>query len=298
MREVVAYLERTDPAAAARARRRYACFDQHNPERDGQSYGYAAAHGWRPSCERQVVDQLLDLRRHSADLLRRDGATAAEEQFYAERNAATVRDAENYYRAMYGGRVSSWNLRDTHMAQTLDALLDHLDAPGAPARVVVWAHNSHVADARATEMGAQGQLTLGQLARESLGPGCRLVGMTTHSGTVTAASAWGGDAELKQVVPALPSSVETLLQDTGLPSFLVRSDAAGAAAALRDTRLHRAIGVVYRPDTERQSHYFHARVGDMFDAVIHIGKTTALRPLEPGSTPAPGQTPETYPTGL
>lgn len=298
MREVVAYLEKVDPAAADRARRRYACFDRPDGD-DGQSYGYAAAYGAGEVCERQAVEQLMELRRRAADLLRRDGAAAEDELFYAERNAATVQNAEEYYRTMFGGRVSSWNLRDQHMAQTLDALLEHLGRRGGtPAKVVVWAHNSHVGDARATEVGAQGQLTLGQLARERHGRACRLIGMSTYTGTVTAAGEWGGPAERKNVRPGLPSSSEALLHDTGEPSFWVRCDAPGAAGDLRQVRLYRAIGVIYRPDTERHSHYFHTRLGDQFDAVVHIDTTSALEPLERTSLWVAGQTPETYPTGL
>jgi erythromycin esterase-like protein/predicted phosphoribosyltransferase len=165
MQEVIDYLENVDPAAAARARERYACFD-HTSADDGQAYGFAAAFGAGLSCERQAVDQLVDMRRNAVEYARRDGLLAEDALFYAQQNAQTVRNAEVYYRAMFGGRVTSWNLRDKHMAQTLQALLAHLDRhDGEPARIVVWAHNSHVGDARATEVGSDGQLTLGQLGR-------------------------------------------------------------------------------------------------------------------------------------
>lgn len=165
MREVIDYLDNVDPVAARRARERYACFD-HTSADDGQAYGFAAAFGARASCERQAVEQLVELHRNGLEYLRRDGVLAEDELFYAQQNAQTVRDAEMYYRAMFGTRVNSWNLRDQHMAQTLEALLAHLDRSGEPARIVVWAHNSHVGDARATEVGVDGQLTLGQLVRE------------------------------------------------------------------------------------------------------------------------------------
>jgi erythromycin esterase-like protein/predicted phosphoribosyltransferase len=170
MYEVISYLETVDSTAAARARARYVCFDHAGPE-DGQAYGYAAAFGAGPSCERAAVEQLVDMQRSTLDFLSRDGLVAEDELFCAEQNARVVRDAEEYYRRMFGGRVTSWNLRDTHMSQTLDALLTHLDRhrpeSDAPrARIVVWAHNSHVGDGRATEVGAEGQLTLGQLARQ------------------------------------------------------------------------------------------------------------------------------------
>ena len=212
-----------------------------------------------------------------------------------------MHNAEVYYRAMFGGRVTSWNLRDQHMAQTLQALLAHLDRhPGdEPARVVVWAHNSHVGDARATEVGGEGQLTLGQLAREQHGEDCRLIGLTTYTGTVTAASEWGGIAERKWVRPALNGSIEELFHQTDRPAFLVSPVISRAAAAPLDAvRLGRAIGVIYLPATERQSHYYHVRPGAQYDAIIHIDRTRALEPLEVTSRWIAGETPETYPTGL
>ena len=305
MQEVVSYLDSVDPAAAARARARYACFD-HSAGNDGQAYGYAAAFGAGPSCERQAVEQLIELHRKSGEYLHTDGELAEDELFYARQNAVTVRNAEAYYRGMFGGRVTSWNMRDKHMAATLTALIEHLERAGGPepARVVVWAHNSHVGDARATEVSADGQLTIGQLAREHYGQDCRLIGFSTYAGTVTAASDWGGIAERKVVRPALPGSIEELLHEAAavtpaLGSFMVpMHDGSPAAAALEVVRLGRAIGVIYLPQTERQSHYFHVRPSDQFDAMIHIDTTRALEPLEPTSVWVAGQNPETYPTGL
>ena len=302
MQEVVGYLESVDHAAAARARARYACFD-HSAGEDGQAYGYAAAFGAGPRCERQAVEQLVELQRNACAYLSRDGQPALDELFYAQQNAVTVRNAEAYYRGMFAGRVTSWNMRDKHMAQTLTALIEHLDRAEdndqQPARIVVWAHNSHVGDARATEVSADGQLTIGQLARERYGADCRLIGFSTYSGTVTAASDWGGIAERKTVRPALPGSIEELLHETGKPAFMVAMhDGSPAADALEVVRLGRAIGVIYLPQTERQSHYFHVRPSDQFDAMIHIDATRALEPLEPTSVWVAGQNPETYPTGL
>lgn len=163
----------------------------------------------------------------------------------------------------------------------------------------MWAHNSHVGDARATEVGIDGQLTLGQLVREGYGEQARLIGFTTYSGTVTAATEWGGVAERKVVRPALNGSVEELLHEVDRPEFLVSADISRDAEEPLDTvRLGRAIGVIYLPATERQSHYYHVRPGDQFDAIIHLDRTTALEPLELTSTWVAGQTPETYPTGL
>jgi len=203
---------------------------------------------------------------------------------------------------MFTGRVNTWNLRDQHMAETLDALLTHLGHHGdrQPARIVVWAHNSHVGDARATEVSADGQLTLGQLARENYGGESRLLGFSTYTGTVTAASEWGGIAERKVVQPGLPNSVEELMHETDNKSFYVpmRVDDRVSAEPLDDVRLGRAIGVIYRPETERQSHYFHVRPAEQFDAMIHIDTTRALKPLELTSEWIAGELPETYPTGL
>jgi erythromycin esterase-like protein/predicted phosphoribosyltransferase len=299
MDEVVSYLDKIDPVAAARARARYACFDHPSSADDSQAYGFRAAFGAGPSCEKEAIDQLVDVQRNALRYARRDGLLAEDELFYAEQNAQVVRDAERYYRAMFGGRVTSWNLRDQHMAQTLHALLEHLDRrdDATPARIVLWAHNSHVGDARATEVGADGQLTLGQLVRERYRDDCRLIGFSTYTGTVTAASEWGGVAERKVVRPALPGSVEELFHETGNPAFAVASDSA-AAAVLDVVRLGRAIGVIYLPATERQSHYYHVRPADQFDAMIHIENTQALEPLEATSQWIAGETPETYPTGL
>ena len=300
MHEVITYLDKIDPKAAARARERYACFD-HTSADDGQAYGFSAAFGAGPSCENQAIEQLVEIQRNALAYARWDGLLAEDELFYAQRNAQTVRNAEVYYRAMFSGRVTSWNLRDKHMAQTLDALLKHLDrhhdAPSA--RIVVWAHNSHVGDARATEVWADGQLTLGQLARQRYGDQSRLIGFTTYTGTVTAASEWGGVAERKAVRPALNGSIEELLHETGRSSFLVSAHInPGAADPLSVVRLERAIGVIYLPATERQSHYFHVRPADQFDAMIHIDRTRALEPREPTSLWIAGETPETYPSGL
>jgi erythromycin esterase-like protein/predicted phosphoribosyltransferase len=298
--EVIAYLDKVDPTAADRARQRYACFD-HASADDGQAYGFAAAFGAGPSCERQAIEQLVEFQRNALAYARRDGLLAEDEAFYAEQNARTVRNAEVYYRSMFSGRVTSWNLRDTHMAETLEALLAHLERHPQTnlARIIVWAHNSHVGDARATEMGADGQRTLGQLVRERYREESRLIGFTTYTGTVTAASEWGGIAERKVVRPALNASVEELFHEAGERAFLVSPIISpDAAEPLGAVRLGRAIGVIYLPATERQSHYFYTRPADQFDAIIHIDHTRALEPLKVNSQWIAGETPETYPTGL
>jgi erythromycin esterase-like protein/predicted phosphoribosyltransferase len=293
--EVVSYLEQVDPEAANRARARYACFDHFGE--DPQAYGYEAAFGAGESCEREVIEQLVDLQEHAVAYARRDGLLAEDELFYAEQNARTVKAAEEYYRTMFTGRVSSWNLRDRHMTDTLDALSVHLSRQvGRQARIVVWAHNSHLGDARATEMASLGEYNVGQLVRERHAGHCVLLGFTTYTGTVTAADDWGGRAERKQVRPALPGSVEEILHQVSEKEFLLRfAQAPQAAEALRSARLERAIGVIYRPDTERQSHYFRARLADQFDAVIHIDETRAVEPLERTAAWERGEVPETYP---
>jgi erythromycin esterase-like protein/predicted phosphoribosyltransferase len=296
MEQVVAYLEEVDPAAAARARERYSCFD-HSSGDDGQSYGYAAAYGAGESCEEQAVAQLVELQRLGNGASGEDGLLPEDELFYAQQNAAVVRDAEVYYRTMFGGRSSSWNLRDRHMVDTLDGLTRHLsEQRGGTAKIVVWAHNSHVGDARVTESGMRGEVTVGQLMRERHPDACRLIGFTTHTGTVTAADDWGGQAERKWVRPALPDSVEDLFHETGEKEFMLAFEVAPKAAELLSAaRLERAIGVIYRPETERQSHYFRCRVSHQFDAVIHIDETRAVEPLERTARWETGELPETYP---
>ncbi|WP_460357705.1 erythromycin esterase family protein [Mycobacterium sp. ZZG] len=301
MQDVITYLEKVDPEAAARARQRYSCFDHASADDDGKAYGFAAAFGAGQTCEQQAVEQLIDFQRNSVVYARRDGLLAEDEAFYAERNAHVVRNAETYYRAMFSGRVSSWNLRDQHMADTLSALLDHLDHDDAgESRIVVWAHNSHVGDARATEVYSDGQTTLGALARELYPGTTRLIGFSTYTGTVTAASEWGGIAERKTVRPGLPNSVEELFHDTEKDACYVkmRTDGRPSADPLDYIWLGRAIGVIYLPATERQSHYFHVRPADQFDAMIHIDNTRALEPLELTSEWIAGELPETYPSGL
>lgn len=294
---VLAYLEQVDPDAAARARERYACFDHYGTE--GHDYGLAAAFGAGESCEREVLDQLVDLQRHGFEYVRRDGLLAEDELFYAEQNARTVKDAEQYYRTMFRGQAASWNLRDRHMVETLGLLRDHFRRRhGSPPKTVVWAHNSHLGDARATEVSTRGELNVGQLVREQYGDACRLVGFTTYAGTVTAADDWGAPAERKRVRPGLPGSVEALFHDAGTDAFVVPLTGPGSAAvadALRTPRLERAIGVIYRPRTERQSHYFRARVAEQFDAVIHVDESRALEPLERTAGWERGEAPETFP---
>ena len=292
---VIAYLDKIDPDAAERARARYACFDHFAG--DTQAYGYAASAGIVESCEGAVVDQLLDLQRRAAEYASLDGHVAREEFFFAEQNARLALNAEQYYRAMFRGRHSSWNVRDMHMADTFDALMEFLGRDGSKPSIAVWAHNSHLGDARATEMGERGELNVGQLLRERHGSAVRSIGFTTYEGTVTASSDWDVEAERKVVRPALEGSLESLLHAVALPQFVLFMDDQQLGGFVTPL-LERAIGVIYRPQTERQSHYFHARVSEQFDALIHIDRTTALVPLEPSPHWYREEVPETYPTGL
>jgi erythromycin esterase-like protein len=290
MAAVLEYLDRADPEAAQRARSRYACFDHFGE--DSQTYGYAASFGMKSSCEDEVIQQLRDMNRRAADFL----AGSTEERvdlFYAQQNARLVRNAEEYYRTMFHGRVSSWNLRDSHMVETLQALEKHLEGLGGQAKMVVWAHNSHLGDASATEMGDIGEWNVGQLARDRWGDQALLVGFSTHRGTVTAASEWDAAAERKRVRPGLAGSYEELFHQVGQPAFLVTLRDGAAAEALRESRLERAIGVIYRPETERLSHYFYARLAEQFDAVLHFDETRAVEPLERTAGWDAGEPPET-----
>lgn len=291
---VLDYLERIDPEAAQRARARYACFDHFG--KDEQAYGYATALGIAESCEEEVVTQLVEMHRRAAEYARRDGRIAADEYFYASQNARLILNAEKYYRSMFRGRVSSWNLRDRHMVETLESLRRYL---GGQAKVVVWAHNSHLGDARATSMGEDGEWNVGQIVRELHDRDAILVGLTTHHGTVTAASNWDAPAERKRVRPGLENSYEALFHQVAIPRFLLTFDGAEhAASALQESMLERAIGVIYRPETERASHYFHARLAAQFDAVIHFDETRAVEPLERTVEWETGEVPETFPTGI
>ena len=294
---VLNYLDKVDPEGAQRARHRYSCFEHFG--QDPQEYGYAAGLGLSHTCESEVISQLIDLQKRAREYALRDGRVAADDFFYAEQNARLVKNAEQYYRTMFRGRASSWNLRDMHMAETLDSLLEHFARQGPEAKIVLWAHNSHLGDARATQMGRSGEWNVGQLVRQKHGRDCVLIGFTTYTGTVTAASNWGGPAERKRVRPAMPSSYESLFHDAGIPAFLLTlPPATHVAKGLREPMLERAIGVIYLPESELASHYFHARLSDQFDAVIHFDQTRAVEPLERTGEWEVGEPAETFPSGV
>ena len=273
------------------------CFDHFGE--NTQAYGYAAAFGLDQSCEDEVAAQLVELTREAGGPANHTGKAEADEYFYAVQNARLVKNAEEYYRTMFRGRVSSWNLRDRHMVETLQALDAHLSQRGKPPCIAVWAHNSHLGDASATDMGDAGEWNVGQLVREHYGRDAILVGFSTHHGTVTAASDWGSAAERKRVRPGLPGSYEDLFHEVGMERFLLLlRDEARLRAPLEPPRLQRAIGVIYLPETERMSHYFNTRLMRQFDAMIHFDETRAVRPLEPGAGRITEEAPETYPSGV
>jgi len=291
-RAVLDFLDKVDPEAAQRARYRYACFEHFGE--DTQAYGYAARFGLSKSCEDEVVNQLVEMQKRAADLANRDGHLDPDAFFIAEQNARLVANAERYYRSMFESQIGSWNLRDQHMVETLDALVNHLGARSA--KVALWAHNSHLGDARATQMGASGELNVGQLVRQRHGEDTVLVGFTTHTGTVTAASNWDGPAERKRVRAALSGSYESLFHAAGVSNFLlILRGATWLSGVLNQEMLERAIGVIYLPESERVSHYFQARLANQFDAVIHLDETRAVEPLERTSQWEAGEFPETYP---
>jgi erythromycin esterase-like protein len=293
---VLKYLDATDPEGAARARSRYECFDHFNDE--AQQYGMLASLGLKEGCEEEVVYQLLELRRMASQNLHSADPADLDEHFFAEQNALVVSNAERYYRSMFSRAENSWNIRDRHMGQTLQLLMRHLGKQVPEPRIVVWAHNSHLGDARATDQSARGELNVGQLVRQANEPeAVRAIGFSTYDGTVTAATNWDEPAQHKRVRPGLPGSYEELLHQTNIPAFYTRTD----ADEFHQPRLQRAIGVIYRPETERQSHYYMADLPREFDWIIHFDRTRAVEPLEKGNTWHPTdehEPPESYPTGL
>ena len=305
MDAVVQYLRKVDPDAARRAEARYACFDAFGT--DLAAYGYETARGRALTCEAEVVAQLIELRQAAAEYARRDGRFDPDTVFYIEQNARVVRNAERYYRAMIRGGAASWNQRDRHMAATLDALAHHLKTSREKPRLVVWAHNSHLGDARWTEMTTRGELNVGELVRARHPHDVVNIGFTTWSGTVTAAADWGAPAERKFVRPALGGSYEALLHHAvagqGQPNVMLLFESPHDPRhelryALEEPMLERAIGVIYRPRTELQSHYFEACLPRQFDAVLHYDETRAVEPLERSARWERGEAPETYPSAL
>lgn len=290
---VLKYLDRVDPEAAKTARQRYGCLTPWQDE--PASYGWAVTHARKDPCEDKVVEELNDLLAHRLAYMREDG----EAFFDAVQNARVVRAAERYYRTMYRGSTESWNLRERHMFDTLQALMR---AGGPDAKAVVWAHNSHIGSAAATAMGWQGEFNIGELCRTAYGDEAVLIGFGTDRGTVAAADDWGGVMKVKTVVPARSDSWEFAFRKAGHARALTDWRGASGSSrrhalieALREPRLERAIGVVYRPQSEFLSHYFEAVLAEQFDAYVWFEETKAVTPLP--SQPPKGA-PDTYPFGL
>jgi protein-L-isoaspartate(D-aspartate) O-methyltransferase len=290
IRSVLNYLDEVDPQSASVARERYGCLTPW--QRDPATYGHAALTGSYPTCEADVVRALTDLLAKRRAYAEHDG-----ERFLdAEQNARLIANAERYYRIMYYGSRASWNLRDNHMFETLKNLLAF---HGPDSKAVVWAHNSHVGNAGATEMAARGEHNIGQLCRREFGDQAYLVGFGTHSGTVAAASAWDGPMEIKDIRPSLANSYERLCHATGHARFMLglrgRSDDLCGPAGLGKERLERAIGVIYRPETEMASHYFRANLPQQFDEYVWFDTTRAVTPLDTAEVKG---LPDTYPFGV
>ena len=294
MRAVIDYLEEVDPGAAKHARERYACLAPFS--RNPAAYGRLAISQGYAFCEEGAVAMLKELLSKQLHYAEEDG----EEWLDAAANARLVKNAEAYYRAMYEGAAESWNLRDTHMFETLCAILD---ARGPEAKAVVWAHNSHIGNAEYTEMGiARGELNIGQLAKNKFGDRARLIGFGTHTGTVAAADDWDAPMQVKQVRPSLPESYERLSHDSGVPRFLLdlrEGQNQRVAARLQEPMLERYIGVIYRPETERWSHYSQAILPDQYDGWVWFEETKAVEPLvgevRPGEEASAD---ETWPFGI
>jgi erythromycin esterase-like protein len=289
IRAVLDYLDKIDPAAAREARGRYGCLSPW--QSDPAQYGRAVLTGRKRPCDEALLKQLQDILDRRLEYLQADGGEAF---FDAVQNAKIVHSAEHYYRIMYEGATESWNLRDRHMFDTLQSLL----ARREDAKAVVWAHNSHIGNASATAMGWQGEFNIGELCRTAYRGEAALIGFGTDRGTVAAASDWDEPMEIKEVRPARPDSHERIFRDTGLGCFLTdwrENGQQDLKDALSCPRLERAIGVVYRPETELYSHYFEAVMADQFDAFVWFDETRAVTPL----THAHGKgMPETYPFGL
>lgn len=287
IQEVLGYLDRVDPDAAATARRRYGCLGPWHDE--PAVYGHNVMRG-EPSCEAAVVEQLRALLDQRLEYMKKDGCSF----FNAEQNARVVLAAEQYYRAMYQGSAESWNLRDRHMFDTLQALLKHR---GDDAKAVVWAHNSHIGNAASTSMGWGGEFNIGELCRTAFGRDAVLLGMGTDRGLVAAADNWDEPMQIQQVRPSRPDSWEQLFLRAGLPASLTSwRDDTPLREALARPRLERAIGVIYRPATERQSHYFQAILSEQFDALLWFEQTNAVQPIGPQQIDDQS-VPDTYPFG-
>jgi len=288
IRFVLEYLDDVDPKSAKVARERYGCLTPW--QSDPATYGHAALTGRYPTCEADVAHALSDLLQKHQAYAAHDG-----ERFLdAMQNARLVANAERYYRIMYYGSRASWNLRDEHMFNTFKTLLAY---HGERSKGIVWAHNSHIGNAEATEMAARGEHNIGQLCRKEFGQLCYAIGFGTDHGTVAAASEWGGPMEIKDVRPSVKESVERLCYESETPHFMLGLSDREAAHTngLLKPRLERAIGVIYRPESELASHYFEAVLPRQFDEYVWFDQTQAVAPLKTHELKG---LPDTYPFGV
>lgn len=296
---IINQLEKINPESAKIARARYSCFDSYaNP----QEYGHAASLFPDASCQKEAIEQLIELRKKKSDFFKDHALNSLDEKFYLEQNALVIKNAEEYYRSLFDSTpASSWNIRDKHMMSTLNAIIQHKrKINNNECKTIIWAHNSHIGNAQATQMSSYGEINLGQLVKEAYGPEAISIGFTTYSGTVSAASAWGGAVERKFVRPAQQESIEFFFHECPVKNFvLIPNEYPEIYDFFSKDYLERAIGVIYQPATERQSHYFYAQLNQQFDAIIHFDYTHALEPLDKTTEWEQGEdVPETFPFGV
>jgi len=274
---VIAYLQKVDPEAAINAKRRFECFERFGSEDD--SYERAMKF-YKPDCRDEVVSQLQELQQKELSYIVKNNINEKEAFFTAKQNARLAMDAEQYYREMFNKKVNSWNLRDLHMTNTIDQISEYLLKTTGYGKVIVWAHNSHIGNAMATEFARTGELNIGQLMLYRHWDDVKLIGFTTHSGTLSAASDWGGNVQTMQLNPSIPGSYEDLFHNTDIKAFIVDlHNIKDTSAFFESDHLERAIGVTYSPQSERESHYFFAKITDQFDAIVHYDISSALTPL-------------------
>jgi erythromycin esterase-like protein len=275
---VMNYLDRIDREAAQEAGYRYSCFEQF--DQDPQQHGYTAGYGLSPQREEEAIAYAMARTQRRIEELRQSRELAAGDQLYAEEIERLIHKAEPYYREIFHGRNNGWNLRNRHLFDSLIMLINHLGKQNRKAKIVVWTHNAHLGDARFTEMSTRGELNLGQLVKETYADKACAIGFTTYNGTTAAASEWGGQVEQKQIRPALPESYEALFHSLYETAFSLNLHNPLIRERLGNARLERSIGAVYRPQTERISHYFYTQLSQQFDLVLHFDQTDAVIPLE------------------
>ncbi len=290
---VILHLEKIDPKLAQEARYKYACLEQYRY--DPQVYGYSVFTKLSESCENEVIEVLKKLEELEWRFIK-EKREQVDEAFYITQNGRVVKNSESYYRYLFVSEIKNWNLRDSHMMETLEELINYYKKNGiSKPKIIVWAHNSHIGNSKFTQMSSTGEYNIGELVKNKFGNNSYSLGFTTYNGTVSAASDWHRPVERKIIRNALSNSYEELFHQVEIPQFLLTLEDKNLVP---NELLERAIGVVYAPQTERLSHYFYASLANQFDAIIHCDKTTALEPLEKSSAWIEGETPETYPSGL